>query len=500
VPAHTGEAASDDRGLGIPGPGRKGIGCGGVDHRPAAVRADEAMTPMTSTQRQVLFVAILASFVAFLDGTVVHVALPAIVGDLGGGLTVQQWVLDAYLITLGSLILLAGSLSDQFGRVRILRIGLLGFAATSVLCAVAPSGLFLVIARGLQGAAGALLVPSSLAMILAAFSGAAQSRAIGRWTAWSGIAAIVGPLAGGIFVDAVSWRWVFGINVAPIAVTVWMLGRLQRVDPHRPTAERIPVDYLGAVLGAAGLAGPVFALIEQGRFGWRSPVVYLPLVLGLACFVAFLLVQRRGRHPMLPLELFGVRNFWVGNVATVGIYGALSLGSFALTLFLQQVAGFSATAAGVVLIPVTVVMLALSSFFGGLAGRRGPRLFMAAGPVVAGAGYLLMLRAGVPLQLWTQLMPGIVVFGLGLAMTVAPLTSAVLGGIGAEHAGIGSAVNNAVARVAGLIAIACAGVIAGGALDLDGFQRLVTWTAGLLIASGLVAAVGISDRSRGTPG
>ncbi|MEP6979829.1 MAG: MFS transporter [Nakamurella sp.] len=456
---------------------------------------------MSSLQRRVLIVAVLSSFVAFLDGTVVNVALPAIVADLGGGLTVQQWVLDAYLITLGSLILLAGSLSDQFGRVRVLRIGLLGFGVASVLCAVAPTGFFLIVARGVQGAAGALLVPSSLAMIIATFSGPAQSLAIGRWTAWSGIAAIIGPVLGGVFVDAFSWRWVFGINVAPIAVTVVLLGRLDRLDRAdrtAPATRRAPIDWTGAALGVVGLAGPVFALIEQGRFGWSSPVVYGPLVVGVAAFLAFLQVERRSRHPMLPLELFGVRNFWVGNLATVGIYGALSLGSFAITLFLQQVAGFSATASGVVLIPVTVVMLLLSSVFGGLAGRHGPRLFMAAGPILAGVGYLLMLRAEIPLQLWTQLMPGVALFGVGLAMTVAPLTSAVLGDIAEAHAGIGSAVNNAVSRVAGLVAIAFAGVIAGGALDLDGFHRLVAWTAGLLILSGVVAALGITNRRPAT--
>ncbi len=447
---------------------------------------------MSHLQRQVLVVAVLASFVAFLDATVVNVALPAIGADLGGGLSVQQWVLDAYLITLGSLILLAGSLSDQFGRVRVLRVGLIGFGVASVLCAVAPDGQILVLARGLQGAAGALLVPSSLAMIISSFEGPAQSRAIGRWTAASGTASIVGPFVGGLLVDALSWRWVFGINVVPIAVTVGLLGRLDRSSPPAPRI-RVPIDWTGAVLGVVGLAGPVFALIEQGRYGWGSPIVLGPLLLGTGALIAFVVVEKRTRHPMLPLQLFAVRNFRIGNVATVGIYGALSLGMFAITVFVQQVAGFSAAAAGLVLMPVTLVMLAFSSFFGGLAGRRGPRLLMSAGPVVAGVGFLLMLRVQVPLQLWTQLMPGVTVFGIGLAMTVAPLTSAILGDIAAAHAGIGSAVNNAVSRVAGLVAIAFIGVIAGGALDLAGFHRLVTWAAGMLIAAGLLAAAGIAN-------
>ena len=451
---------------------------------------DATVGPMTPSQRNVLIVAILASFVAFLDGTVVNVALPAIVRDLGGGLASQQWIVDAYLITLGSLILLAGSLSDQFGRTRILRVGLIGFGITSLACALAPSAVFLIIARGLQGVSGALLVPSSLAMIISAFDGPAQSKAVGRWTAWSGISAIVGPVIGGLFVDALSWRWVFGINVLPIGVAMFWLSKLEKPPPLE---HRIPIDYPGAVLGVVGLGGPVYALIEQGTYGWTSPRVFVPLVVGVLVFASFIVVEKRSSHPMMPLALFKVRNFWVGNVATLGIYGALSLGSFAITVFLQQVAGFRATIAGIVFLPSTFVMMGLSSYFGGLAGKFGPRLFMAVGPVIAGAGFLYMLTMGNPVNVWTQLIPGILLFGLGMAMTVAPLTSAILGDISHEHAGIGSAVNNAVARVAGLLTIAFAGVIAAGRLDLGGFHTTLIWTAGLLIVSGVISALGISN-------
>lgn len=445
---------------------------------------------MTPVQRNVLIVAILASFVAFLDGTVVNLALPAIVHELGGGLAVQQWVSDAYLLTLGSLILLAGSLSDQFGRVRILRIGLIGFGVASLACALAPTAIFLIVARGVQGMAGALLVPSSLAMIISAFDGPAQSRAVGRWTAWSGISTLVGPVIGGLFVDTLSWRWVFGINALPIGVAIWWLTKLPK---PAPIEHRIPIDYTGAVLGIVGLGGPVYALIEQSSYGWTAPRVLIPLVVGLAALVAFLVVERTSSHPMMPLSLFSVRNFWVGNLATLGIYGALSLGFFVVTVFLQQVAGFKATVAGLTLLPSTIVMLLLSSYFGTLAGKKGPRFFMAVGPIIAAGGFLLMLIITTPVNIWTQLIPGVMLFGLGLSMTVAPLTSAILGDISHERAGIGSAVNNAVARVAGLLAIAFAGVIARGQLDLHGFRNSLLWTAGLLIVSGAVSAVGISN-------
>ncbi|MET0783171.1 MAG: MFS transporter, partial [Leifsonia flava] len=230
--------------------------------------ASVARTDQSTQQRVVLLVAILASFVAFLDGTIINVALPAITREFGGGLPVQQWVVDAYLLTLGAFILLAGSLSDAFGRVRILAIGLIGFGVTSLLCAIAPSAEFLIVMRGLQGATAALLVPSSLAIIISTFTGQAQAKAIGTWTAWTGTALIIGPLLGGLLVDTVSWRLVFGINVIPIAITLWLLLKMEKDPPH---LSRPRVDVVGATLGAIGLGGPVFALIEQARFGWQSP-------------------------------------------------------------------------------------------------------------------------------------------------------------------------------------------------------------------------------------
>ena len=450
-------------------------------------------TPIQTTtrlQRDVLLVAILSSFVAFLDGSVVNVALPAIEEELGGGLAVQQWVVDAYLLTLGAFILLAGSLSDQFGRIRILRIGLIGFLATSMMCALAPNALVLVLARALQGAAGALLVPSSLALIITAFEGPAESKAIGRWTAWAGTAAIVGPLTGGLFVDTLSWRWVFAINAVPIALTLWWLPRLATLPDER---KRVPIDRLGALLAVIGLGGTVFALIEQPRLGWSSPAVWAPLVIGLLALAGFVVQELRTRDPMVPPALFRNRNFAVGNVATLAVYAALSLGMFTITLFLQQVGGYSATVAGLVLLPATLMMLGLSSVFAGLAGRYGPRWFMALGPVIAGAGFLLITSVGSDPDIWTQVLPGLIVFGLGLSITVAPLTAAILADIEPAHAGVGSAVNNAVARIAGLLGVAAVAVISGGVLDVDGTRRALVATAVLLFVGGLVSAVGITN-------
>ena len=446
--------------------------------------------PSARTQRLVLWIAILASFVSFLDSSVINVALPAISRDLGGGLTTQQWVVDAYLITLGSLILVAGSLSDLLGRVVVLRAGLIGFGATSVMCALAPTAEVLILARALQGVTAALLVPSSLALITSNFEEAPRAKAIGQWTAGTTVAFIAGPLLGGVLVDSVGWRWVFGINVLPIAVTLYLLGVLRAKDVR---VEGVRIDYPGAVLCVLGLAGPVYALIEQGNYGWGSPLILMPFVLGLLCLAGFIWREMTAQQPLLPLSLFSVRNFAVGNVATAFVYAALSIGGFIIVLFLQQVAGFPATLAALALLPVSIVNILLASWFGSLAGRFGPRWFMAFGPALAGGGYLLMLASEIPVNYWTQLLPGILLFAVGLSATVAPLTAAILGSVSEQQAGIGSAVNNAVSRVAGLIGIALVGLVVGVKLDLDGFHRVVTVTAVLLILGGIVSAAGIQN-------
>ena len=448
----------------------------------------ELNSDVTPRQRRVLIVAILASFVAFLDGSIINVALPAIAREFAGDLALQQWVVDGYLLSLGALILVAGSLSDTYGRVRVLRAGLIWFGITSLACAVAPLGSLLVVARILQGVAAALLVPSSLALITSTFSGPAQGRAIGAWTGWTGIAGIMGPVLGGVLVDTIGWRFVFGINVLPILVTLVVLARIDEPARVRPAAR---IDVIGACLAVVGLGAPVFALIEQGRLGWGSPVVYLPLVVGVFALAAFLWWEARAPQPMMPLGLFRVRNFWVGNIATVGIYAALSLGFFIFAVYLQQVGGLSATATGLAGIPATLMLLFFATLFGTLAGRYGPRLFMTIGPLVAGAGFLLLLAAVPPINVWSQVVPAIVVIGLGLAITVAPLIAAVLGAIHAEQAGIGSAINNAVARVAGLIAVALAGTIIGDQLDVAGFQRVMVVVAVLMFAGGIVSWLGI---------
>src|SRR4051812_18578207 len=343
---------------------------------------------MTRAQRFVLVASILGSFVAFLDASVVNVALPAIRDNLGGGISAQQWIVDAYLVTLGSFILLAGSLSDLFGRKRVFAAGLIGFGVTSLLAAIAPSAMILIVARGLQGATGALLVPSSLAIIIANFSGPDQGKAIGTWTAWTGIGFIVGPLLGGALVDIGSWRWVFAINVVPIAVT---LAVLARIPAEPPRAEKGHVDLPGAILCAAGLAGIIYGLIEAPGQGWSSPAIYLPLVGGAIAFVAFLLYERSAAHPMLDFKLFANRNFAMGNVATAAIYAGLTAFTFVLPVYLQQVSHYSAAGSGFALVPVTVLMF-LSPVAGRLAGKHGPRWFMTFGPLIGAAGFLLLLR------------------------------------------------------------------------------------------------------------
>ena len=443
-------------------------------------------------------VAVLASFVAFLDGSVVNLALPAISADFGGGLALQQWVVDGYLLALGALILIAGAVSDQFGRLRVLRLGLVVFAVASVLCAAAPSGWFLVAARCVQGVGAAFLVPSSLAMINARFSGAAQARAIGTWTAWTGTAFVIGPPLGGLLVDALNWRWVFGVNVIPLAVTLYLSTRLPADERPRDAGR---IDVVGAVLGAVGLAATVVALIEQHRLGWTHPAVVVSLAVGACCLVAFPVWEHRVPNPTMPLGLFTSRNFAVGNLATVFLYAGVSLGTLVVALFLQEGVGMSASMAGLATLPIPVLSFFLAPRFGALAGAHGPRAFMAVGPLVAAAGFLLLTTVHEPFDIWTQILPGLVVFGVGLSITVSPLTSAVLAAVDPVQSGIGSAVNNAVSRIAGLVAIAFTGVIIGASGDsgfppgeFDGFRQAAVVIAVLFAVAGVISAVGISNR------
>jgi len=404
-----------------------------------------------------LVAAIMGSFVAGLDATAVNVALPSIRADLGGGLAGQQWVSNAYLLALGSLILVGGSLGDLFGERRVFSVGVGGFGVVSLLCAIAPSIGFLIACRALQGAFGALLMPSSLAVIVNAFPREERGGAIGSWTAWSGIATVIGPLAGGWLVDTVSWRLIFAVNV-PFVIATLVLVSIA-VPAREPGTTHAPIDWLGAALTFFGLAGPVLALIRQPDVGWTSPQVWVPGIGGLVLLGVFLEHERRTPAPMLPLDLFKGRNFSVGNMETFAMYGGLGIVFFLLVLFLQEVAGYTALQSGFALLPSTIVMFLLSKRMGRLADRYGPRLFMGLGPLLAAVGLVLMTRLGAHVDYATDLLPALLVFSLGLASTVAPLTATVLSDADDSNAGIASGVNNAVARVAGLIAIAAIGAV-----------------------------------------
>jgi EmrB/QacA subfamily drug resistance transporter len=441
------------------------------------------------TYRLVLIVAILASIIAFLDGSIVNVALPAIQHSLGGGLSTQQWVVDAYLITLGAFMLVAGSLSDIIGRKRVMMIGLIGFGVTSLLCAAATTKELLIIGRLLQGVTGALLVPSSLALIMSRVPKDRQHAAIGAWTSWTGIAMLIGPFVGGILVDLGSWRYIFLLNVLPIAVTVYLLAKLQ---DERDMSTRVKIDWYGAILGALSLGGIVYALIEQPHFGWTHPLIYGTMGVGIVSLALFIWREKVATQPMMPLGLFRSRNFTAGNIATLSIYAGLSLVAFLITIFVQQVGHYTATAAGLTMVPMSILMFFLASRFGKLSGEYGPRIFMTAGPLIVAAGFVTMLFIDASANYWAML-PGILLFGIGLSVTVAPLTAAILGAVDGKRSGIASAINNVVARVAGLVAVALIGTVTGYTLNLAGFRNGLILSIVLFVVGGLVSFAGIRN-------
>ena len=416
----------------------------------------------TAQGRWILAAAILGSGMAFLDATVINVAVRVIGEDLDASLGDLQWVINAYTLTLAALILLGGSLGDRFGRRRVFVLGVVWFAVASAACALATSALMLIIARGVQGVGGALLTPGSLAMIQGSFRAQDRARAIGIWSGLAGVSTAVGPFLGGWLIEAASWRYVFWINVPFALAVVLIAGR--HVPETRDVHAAHSFDVSGALLGCIGLAGVTYALIESGD----SSRTYLTAAAGLTALGAFVVNERRRRVPMVPPELFRSRAFSTSNALTLVVYGALAALMFLLVLQLQVVAGYTPLQAGAATLPVTALMLVLSGRSGALATRIGPRMQMSLGPLLCAVGALLLLAVDGDGSYWSQVFPGVVVFGLGLTALVAPLTATVLAAAPDRYAGIASGVNNAVARAGSLIAVAALPVAVG--LSGDDYQ------------------------------
>lgn len=451
--------------------------------------AASALRLGTPTGRWVLLATVLGSGMAMLDGTVVNVALDRIGRDFGAGFTALQWTINAYTLTLASLILLGGSLGDRFGRRRVFLVGVVWFAIASLACGLAPNVELLVAARALQGVGGALLTPGSLAIISASFHGTDRGAAVGAWSGLGGIAGAIGPFLGGWLVG-VNWRLVFLLNL-PLATAV-VLVTLRHVPESRDPDAAPQLDLAGTVLAALGLGALTWSLTGLGTDG-ATPVLLTGLAVGLAALVAFVLVERRSSHPLVPPDMFANRVFAAANGATLLIYAALGTVFLMLVLHLQVVVGFSPLAAGIALLPVTVIMLLFSARAGALAQRIGPRLPMTIGPLVSAAGLLLMGRIGPDASWVTTVLPAVVVFGAGLSLTVAPLTATVLDAASDRHAGTASGVNNAVARAAGLLAVAVVPGVAG--ITGDAYTNPVAFAAGyritVFIGAGLLAAAAI---------
>jgi EmrB/QacA subfamily drug resistance transporter len=445
---------------------------------------------------------VLGSAIASIDATVVGIALPAIGRDFGSGLATLQWVVTGYTLTLASLLLVGGALGDRYGRRRVFVFGVVWFALASALCGVAPDPGVLIAARALQGVGAALLTPGSLAILEASFRTEDRGKAIGAWSGLSGVATAIGPFLGGWLVQAVSWRLIFAINL-PLAALVVAVARRHVPESHDPDATG-RIDTAGAALITAGLATLTYGLIDGPVRGWTSPTVQTALIGAVLLLGGFVLRERRAAAPMLPLSLFASTQFTATNIVTFVLYGALGGALFLLPIQLQQVSGYTALQAGISLLPVTLLMLALSARSGALAGRIGPRLQMSVGPVLVGVGLALLTRVGHAGDYLSEVLPAVTVFGLGLAATVAPLTTTALTTVPARHAGMASAVNNDVARAAGLIAVAVLPAAAGitGSAYLhpaqfsDGFHTACLISAALCVLSGMLAAVTIRNPHR----
>jgi EmrB/QacA subfamily drug resistance transporter len=455
----------------------------------------------TPQARWVLAATALGSGMAFLDGTVVNVALPVIGDDLDAEVSGLQWIINGYMLMLASLILLSGSLGDRLGRRRMFVIGVSWFAVASALCTIAPNLEVLIAGRVLQGIGGALLTPGSLAILQTSFRPEDRGRVVGAWSGLTSVAAAVGPFVGGWIIGAASWRYIFLINV-PIAIVTVAIA-LRHVPETRDETASGRLDVNGAVLATVGLGGLTYGLIEAGTYGFGSARVLVALAIGLAGLVGFVLVEHRSSHPMLPPDIFANVRFTGANLVTVVVYGALGTATFLLVLYLQEVLGYSPLESGAALLPMTVLMLGLSSRAGQLADRIGARTPMTVGPLLMAAGFLLMLRISPETSYVGTVLPAVIVLGLGLVATVAPLTATVLSSVDDHHAGVASGVNNAVARSAQLMAVAGIPLAAGitgdayrdAAAFSDGFTTAMWISAALAALGGIIAAVTLRTRA-----